>query len=239
MNILIGDGRFRSQLATVERILKKLSLLEERAISPNKGLGASHFKGLSYREMYEECVKEYVYDFQLMDQSLLLFIKGGRNEHDGFLNFCYYECPVSVMPYSEFVATECGLSPIDEGLASEVAQWGDELRAEYEQYVTSTDSKNVITPIRYDHDASMYREGVHPASHIHFGFANEIRICTQRIMNPISFVLLVIRQCYPRYWEKVLAMEHRQTWCRNVREEIGMVCEAYWGELDLLELVLH
>ena len=26
---------------------------------------------------------------------------------------------------------------------------------------------------------------------------------------------------------------------RNVREEFDMVCEAYWGELDLLELVLH
>ena len=236
---MIGDGRFQTQLSNVEKLLSKLGLLEERAISSNKELGAAHFKGLNYRQVYESCLKEYVYDFRLADQSLLLFIKGGRNEHNGFLNFFYYECPVPVMSYVDFVATEFGLSPLDRGFADEIAAWGDDLRGQYEQYVTSMESKNVVTPIRYDYKATDYREGIHPASHVHFGFANEIRIGTRRIMNPISFVLLLIRQRYPKHWEKVLAVKTNHILCRNVRDKIDKVDEAYWKELDQLELALH
>jgi hypothetical protein len=235
---MIGDGRFQAQLSTAEKILKKVGLLEERAMSPNKGLGAAHFRGLSYRQVYEECLREYVYDFRLTDQSLLLFVKGGRNEHDGFLNFCYYECPVSVMSYTDFVAAEYGLSPFDDGFDDEVAAWGDDFRADYEQYVTSMELKNVVTPIRYDYSASDYHEGVHPASHVHFGFANEIRVGTRRVMNPISFVLLLVRQRYPRQWATVLTIEERRIWCRNVRDDIDKVDQAYWKEQDELELAL-
>jgi len=111
---MIGDGRFQAQLSKVEKFLKHLGLLEERAISPNKELGAGHFKGLNYRQVYETCVKEYVYDFRLVDQSLVLFTKGGQKQTQWFLEFYYYECPVSVMPYDEFVATELGYLPLAE-----------------------------------------------------------------------------------------------------------------------------
>src|SRR6516164_9231972 len=43
-------------------------------------------KGLTYRQVYEECVKEFAYDFRLRDQSLMMFVKGGNNEHDGSLS---------------------------------------------------------------------------------------------------------------------------------------------------------
>jgi hypothetical protein len=101
------------------------------------------------------------------------------------------------------------------------------------------ESKNVVTPIRYDYKATDYTEGLHPASHVHFGFANEIRIGTRRIMNPISFVLLLIRQRYPDHWKQVLAVKAHQVLCSNVRDTIDEVNEAYWKELDLLEVALH
>jgi hypothetical protein len=236
---MIPEGRFRAQLETVANILNKVGLLEERALSPNKLFGLTFFKGKSYRQVYEDCLREYAFDFRLIDQALLLFLKDGRNLQNGSLSFSYYECPVQVMPYKEFVGAQFGVSPFDQGFDETVAQFGDDLRAEYEQYVSTTDSKSLVTPVRYDCKATDYKEGRHPASHVHFGFSNEIRVGTRRVMNPISFLLMVIRQCYPDGWRKLLGMQHAEAWCRNVRETIVPVDSAYWNQLDQLELTLH
>ncbi len=232
---MIGNGRFNAQLSTVEMILNNVAVLEERAVAPNKTLGAAHFRGMTYRQVYEECLKEFVYDFRLVDQSLLLFVKSGRNEHDGTLGFCYYECPVPAMAYRNFVALQLDVSVDDRA----VTAWGDDFRADYEQYVTSLESKRMVTPIRYDYSAAAYREGVHPASHVHFGFANEIRVGTRRIMNPVGFALLILRQCYPKSWGQVLNQRYGQHWCRNVRDNASEVAAAYWNEHDLHELALQ
>jgi len=96
---MIAEGRFRTQLDTVGSILSNVDLLEERPLSPNKHLGVSFFKGKPYRQVYEDCVREFAFDFRLIDQSLLLFLKEGRNLHNGGLSFSFYECPVQVMPY--------------------------------------------------------------------------------------------------------------------------------------------
>ena len=84
----------------------------------------------------------------------------------------------------------------DDAGDEELALWGDEFRADYEQYVTSVESKRIVTPIRYDYSAAAYREGVHPASHVHFGFANEIRVGTRRVMNPVAFILPHVPQIW-------------------------------------------
>jgi hypothetical protein len=196
-------------------------------------------KGLTYRQVYEECVKEFAYDFRLRDQSLMMFVKGGNNEHDGSLSYCYYEAPVAVMSYEEFVADQFRLTPLDAEYQEALLTVGDELRPDYEQCVVNMESKRYVTPIRYDYKASDYREGVHPASHVHFGFANEVRVGTRRILNPVSFVLLIVRQRYPRAWETVLKHRRAQYWCRNVREEIAEVNGAYWKALDLREMAFH
>ena len=100
---MIGEGRFRTQLGHIERLLIRLSLFEERVHAPNKSLGAAHFRGMTYRQVYEECVKEYAYDFRLSDQSLLLFLKDGTSDHTGSLSFSYFECPFHAMTYKEFI----------------------------------------------------------------------------------------------------------------------------------------
>src|SRR5262249_40204231 len=103
----------------------------------------------------------------------------------------------------------------------------------------TTDSKNVVTPIRYDCKASDYKEGRHPASHIHFGFGNEIRVGTRRVMNPISFLLMIVRQCYPDRWEALRRLQYASSWCRNVRENLDEIDVAYWNDADQLELAMH
>jgi hypothetical protein len=235
---MIAEGRFQTQLNTVDVILGRVGLLEERNLFPNKGLGVGFFKDKSYRQVYEDCVREYSFDFRLVDQSLLLFLKNGRNVNDGGLSFSYYECPVKILPYKEFVGTQIDLSPFDEGFEESVAQFGDDLRADYEQYVSTTDSKNVVTPIRYDCKASDYKEGRHPASHVHFGFGNEIRVGTRRVMNPVSFILMVVRQCYPDCWDVLRGSQYANVWCRNVRESVDEVDGAFWNDGDKMEVAL-
>jgi hypothetical protein len=69
-----------------------------------------------------------------------------------------------------------------------------ELRKDYELYLGSDLAERSVTPLRYDYEPERYRCGVHPAAHVHFGLANEIRLCSKRIMNPVSFTLFVIRR---------------------------------------------
>ena len=236
---MIGDGLFRTQLNEIETILEQVGILEERQQSPNKGLGAARFRGMSYREVYEESVREFAYDFRLSDQSLLLFIKSGNNQHDGSLNYCYLECPVKVWEYREFVGNEIGLSIMDENFDSEVDSWGDEMRANYEQYVSSMNSKSSVTPLRYDYKATDYRPGVHPASHVHFGHDNDIRVGTKRIMMPLSFAFFVLRQHYPRKWEQVRQINDMVRYVRNVRDNLVTVTTPYWNAQDDQEIFLH
>jgi hypothetical protein len=236
---MIPDRRFTPQLSTVHEILAAVGLLEERMLLPNKRLSVSRFRSMSYREVYEECVKEFAYDFRLSDQSLLAFLKGGKDVHDGWLSFSYYECPVSVMEYREFVGAENDITILDPTFDEIVDVWGDELRPNYEQYVNSLESKSIVTPIRYDYKACDYRPGVHPASHVHFGFLNEIRVGTGKVMNPISFTLMIIRQRYPAAWERILTMRKSPYWCRNVRTYLAAVDKAYMHRFDQHELQLN
>ena len=108
-----------------------------------------------------------------------------------------------------------------------------------EEAVNSMDSKAVVTPLRYDYKATDYKEGIHPASHVHFGFSNDIRVGTRKVMNPVSFVLFVIRQRYPDHWVKYLGIKSSPIICRNVRQNITDVDALYWKQNDSHELVLH
>lgn len=236
---MIPKGRFGTQLEAVEKLLGKLELLEERQVSPNRSLGAAHFRGLNYRQVYEECIREYAYDFRLVDQALLLFTCAGQDEHDGQLGFCYYESPVNVIPYKDFICLELAITPTQPDYKKIIAEFGDDLRPDYEQYVNSQDSKAAVTPLRFDYKADDYRAGIHPAAHMHFGFANHIRVGTRHIMNPISFVLFILRQRYPEKWVLFRSLKNSDQLCRNVREELDLVHANYWSDEDEHELSLR
>lgn len=218
--------------------MKKLHLFAERQRFPNKTLGAKDFRGKPYRERYEFAFKEFAYDFRLNDQSLLLFKKAGEDIHNGSLNFSHLEAPTSVMSYELFVGSLEGLSPGEPDYDKALEAWGDALRPDYEVYVQSLDLKSAVTPLRYDCQAADYRAGLHPASHMHFGFESQIRVGTRRVVTPLGFVLFVVRQRYPTEWSQLLRWENCAQLCRNVRVELNEVDERYWCDGDEQELFL-
>ena len=234
---MIGEGEFIDQINRAASLLVELCLLEKQEYSPNRNVGAASFRGLSYRETWERTFQLFAYDFVLVDQSLVHFKKTGTNEHNGCLGFSYLECPIEVQTYESFCADWLEVGPLNEDYDEQLAECGDLLRKDYEEYVNTCEAKPV-TPIRYDYAPTDYVPGTHPASHVHFGFKNEVRVATERILKPLSFVLLVVRQRYSSEWMKLLEIDADRHRCRAVRRALDEVHEDYWSELDEHELVL-
>jgi hypothetical protein len=235
---MIGDGAFEAGLNTVERLLAKLKLLDERQKTPNKNLKAADFRGKSYRDGYNLAIRELAYDFRLVDQALMLFTKDGSDLDKGSLSFSYAESPLAVISYTDFVALEEEVQPDDPNYENALAYWGDELRQEYEIYVNTLELREGFTPLRYDCKAEHYRSNAHPASHVHFGFLNDIRVATRRIMNPVSFTIFVLRQRYPAKWAEVIRWTDCSELCNEVRRNLEPVHSKYWCAHDERELYL-
>ncbi len=222
------EGIFRTQINTAWDILKRLELDEERVVLPNyPRRAASMFRHLSYLETWKLCFQEQYYDFQLSDSSLLQFTVDSYSPLA--LRYVYYECPYQSLTYADFLE-EQGTS------RHEV---GDELVPDYEDYLSTCDMKETVTPIRYDYSPEQYMAGIHPASHIHFGHRNSVRVATKNILRPLSFLCLIIRQCYPDAWRQLLTIQEAESWCKNVRENLERVNEQFWNSLDKWEMILQ
>jgi hypothetical protein len=107
------------------------------------------------------------------------------------------------------------------------------------QYLASSSSEAMVTPIRYDYSAAHYRPGLHPASHIHFGFENEMRVGTRNILNPVSFTLFVVRQRYPQAWIKFCSDSRNIFLFNQVRVDLDSVDSSYWSAEDEREMALR
>jgi hypothetical protein len=226
----IGRGRFAAQLNTIDNILRFMELDMDRVRSPNyDGLTVSAFHGLSYLQTWEKCIREGMYDFHLDDGGLFQFCVEGFSPFEA--RYSYYECPYRCLSYRDFVRKQLGLDP---RLA------GDLFMTEYALYVPTCSQKDSVTPIRYDYKPAHYVEGRHPASHVHFGHMNNVRVATRRVLaRPLSFFLLIIRQHYPDCWSTLLTHAQANNWCRNVREHLQNVDAQYWRAHDQLEMALE
>ncbi len=225
----MNRGLFEAQLNNCWEIIRLLNLDKERIWRPEYSKRtASVFRQLTYTELWNTCLREQLYDFQLVDNSLLQFRIDSF--HPIKVGYAYYECPYKCSSYIEFVS-ESGFRP---------KVVGDSFTKEYEDYVASCEKKDSITPLRYDYDISTYEEGRHPVSHVHFGFASNVRIGTQKILvKPLSFLLFLIRQYYPNDWVELLKHRRSRTWCRNVRDCLDDVDIIYRNDKDLLEMMLY
>ncbi len=208
-------------------MLKKIGLLRDTNYYPQYPENpASHFKQFSYIETWRELYSKAYYHFMLEDYSLLHFrVEGGDEQH---LSFSFMECPYTTLPYELFL----------EELGFSLDEVGDSFLEEYELEASNFASKDDVMPIRYDYEPELYQSGLHPASHIHFGYESDIRIGTKRILRPMSFTLFVVRQCYKSRWPSVIKHEKADNWCRNVRQSLEHVDDRFFNEIDHLEMHL-
>jgi hypothetical protein len=225
----MNRGLFAAQLNEIEILLGRLALLTERNYGARyQDYGASDFKRLTYAEVWRKCYAERLFDYRLSDDALMQF--RAINFRPLAVSYAFYEAPYEPMMYFEDFR--------DQERASRQAD-PDELSLARDYELLEPELKERVTPIRYDFSPSEYTEGVHPASHVHFGHRSEVRIGTRRILRPISFVLLILRQYYPAHWRLFLALPEASTMCRNVLGGLERVARQYWRPLDRNEMTLE
>lgn len=223
------QGGFRTQVSEVEKILGTLGLYGDRCHWPAYDqYGASSFRGKNHLEIWRFCFGNQLYDFKLSDDSLIQFRVNNFEPFEA--SYLYLECP-----FDEFISFDdfIKLQEAPEEEKDLIA-----LQQEHDYYMGSLEIKDAVTPIRYDYNPTLYKAGRHPASHIHFGYSNEIRLGAKKILRPLSFLFFVIRQCYPDIWAQFTQNDRAEHLCRNIREHLDDIDAECWDKFDEWEMVL-
>lgn len=218
-------GKYHAAVNDTEQLLKSCELFLERNYWPKySGLDAAMMRAMDYEEQWRECLKNRWYDYLLNDQSFIQF------RLQPYPSFSYYDCPLEAVSFEDFSIQQVG-----EGWE----MYMEHLREEYDAYLETLVDRKSVTPLRYDYDVNSYKPGFHPAAHIHFGFGCNIRIATTKELNPVSFVLFVIRQHYPRAWVDFLDSGGINNFRREIRDNLRSVPGQYWNAYDSHELRLE
>lgn len=222
-----GSGWFRASVNRVGELCHSLNLtLWHNPLPRYPSDMASNARKLRYLEEWKLYQSGSLFDIRLTDGALLQFKE--QPEDKSILSYSYLECPYVAMAYSEFVMDTLGIEDPD------FTFWDD-----YESYVGQCDLRDSVTPVRYDYSPSLYREGIHPASHLHMGHRSEVRLSCKRVLRPLSFFLFIVRQYYPDEWEKVFH-GHRNTYSlvKQVRDELEEVQATMFKGKDVWEQYL-
>lgn len=230
----MNQGNFSASINASWNVLKRLGIDKTRNQIPRLPQNPAFlFRGKSYVDVYKICLSSYYYHFELFDGSLLQFRHEGTSPLK--LSYVYYESPYDVLTFEEYL-TNAGWSNINDELVKK------ELVSMYEEDISSIASnttKKHALEIRYDYSEDTYTEGVHPVSHIHIGFRSNVRIGLRKILTPLSFVLFVIRQCYPDHWINIHSHPDSSRLTRNVRDNLREIDLAnFWNSKDNRELFL-
>lgn len=176
-----------------------------------------------YNKIYQTARKNFDFDILLDDQSIFQFsYKENIEEQIVKIRYAYYEPPIDVISYSEFL----------ENLGLDIKICGDIFTEEYEQYKSESKLKMSVTPIRYDYDMELFKELEHPVSHIHIGHQNEIRLPVSVIMSPKAFVAFVIRQVYRGKWVSCISNEFFYEIYKNCKNACTILDQMYFTEKE-------
>lgn len=91
--------------------------------------------------------------------------------------------------------------------------------------------------ICYDYQPSNYKEFCHPCAHFHFNSGNQIRLGIKKILNPISFILFILRQCYPEQWLYFIEKNNDEKIYKNIRNGLNDIPNEIFN--DEKEIVLR
>lgn len=221
-------GAFAAEIGRSFDVLRKLRLGQERNqfVRYDDSLPGL-VREMSYTDEFTHYSTERLFDVVMVDGAMFQF----KPEKRGQYSYCYYQSPVAAVTYEEFVAEFYS----DLGSVDEI---GAAFQSEYGEYLSTVRLRDAVTPVRFDYSPAAYREGVHPAAHIHIGSGNSIRLATDRLMTPLAFVLFVVRQLYPAQWVELLSWDDAPAICTWVREALNVLPPDLLRAKDRLELRL-
>lgn len=141
----------------------------------------------SYRELYDVATQNQDFNVMLTDRSFFQFTEqvAGKDER-----LAYYPNPYEFVEYEE-----------EKKAAIELLESSEIDEHQYQQLLSeSTFSCN--TPlIRFDIALHQYCPDYHSAAHLHVGFWSENRWPVRKLMNPLVFVLQILKMYYPNTWK--------------------------------------
>lgn len=211
---------------------QRLQTIAREAGFPIQDYGDNHFvisqdvigqlRELPYLERWRLALVNRWYHVRMQDHSLFLFSEGLAP------SYSFLHCPIEVPSFADYLVM------IKE---PDTPQTRRLFEAKYEQVFDTSMERRHVTPIRFDYDPNSYRAGVHPVAHVHIGMENQVRLCANK-MSAVSFTLFVMRQMYPRSWERLLGRSGRHNFVRSIRDVTTRLAEEFWTDLDRIELHL-
>jgi hypothetical protein len=111
---------------------------------------------------------------------------------------------------------------------------------EYEQYFNEQDINLKSNIIRYDLDAKGYSPLVHAYSHVHFGLNENLRIPCSKILTPLKFSILAVKNTYYTEWKKAFARNlNLETLIKESKKRCTDLPVDYWIHKEKYELYLN
>lgn len=220
----MNKGKYFDSVDRAYGFLKRLNLVKEKNVAR---IGQCHsdkfsktFKKLSqkamYGDLYKKGIEDNEYDLLLTDYSFLQF---SFDEKEGVVRYAYYPNPNQFKTYDEFLNLE---------FESSETEVGDSYRDVYEQYVEEQTELEHVTQMRYDFDIDLYEEMIHSAAHFHFG-GEDIRVSCDKILTPLSFVMLVVHYYYLPKWKEVIGDEGIRDTVLNVKSQCECIQDEYFS----------
>jgi hypothetical protein len=222
------SGNISASINSVWAICKKTGIGIRHNEYPEIKKKAINLKERNYSEIWKFLLENNSYNILLQDFSFFVF-----EEKTTGLNFSFYEVPAKPPTIEEYaIEMYQEIAPYlkDEDYA--------DIIEEFEQYAIEYPTKMGITPVRYDYSPQSHTPGIHPASHMHIGFENEIRIYVDKILNPLAFFSFVIRQFYPDKWLSEVLSTRNLNIKNNIRRNLDRLPDKFRHEYDEYEMLL-
>ena len=215
------SGRFAASRARAIKLLDRLDLVTDVIASPDySAIIGSKIRNSSYTDLWQGFLRDGLYDVRLVDESFLQFVEAPLE------SFSFFDSPVEAISFESFGTEQIGAS-WDPRLDLDLAEL---MREEYEEYLGTLEFKRPATPVRYDYSPNQYRCACHPAAHLHFGFSSEVRLATRRRWSPESFAMFVVRQYFPKCWDRFVRASITTRVSAALRHNLEEIGNEFWGE---------
>jgi len=230
---MMKEGRFLASKNESIKLLETAGLLNEKETPNYRDLDVSSIRGKNHRETYEYVFRNRFYDVLLKDMSIIQYRNDTQEE-----SYSFIPSPDSIPPIEDFLAETIGAEfyELDD---IERDEFIEQSKPDYMMYIETIAQPNDSLYIRYDKHLEGYREGHHPAAHIHIGFNSPVRIGLDRLQTPMSFTLFVLRHIFTGEWKKLLEDDELvEKFSRSVRHQLEIIQGEFFNQKDACELYL-
>lgn len=146
----------------------------------------------NYENLYTIAMENEDYDFHITkDNGIFQFYTEKVKNKLTSIHYIFYSNPKDIEAINELIGEEKSKGNC----------------VEYKEIcalLDIADNKKNVLYFRYDYDIKLYKELIHPLSHIHIGFDNEIRIPLDKVLTPEAFIDFVIKYAYKENWQKAV-----------------------------------